>query len=130
MSEKYDCSIICHSYPDFVRAKSEFSGTQAYYSSYSDDYIDIYKQFDLIVGTRIHGSGMASSLGIPSLTIPIDSRSETVKLFLSKLVEPEGLLNNIERIDISEMSYNLLEYKRLKFQKLKAYLKCIPFFAQ
>lgn len=120
--KKYDASIICHSFPDFIDAKNRFEDIEVYYSSYSEDYMDIYDKFDLIIGTRVHGAGLASSLGIPSITIKHDSRGDAVKLFLSDIKEPEEVMEEIEKINIKEKSKELIEYKKEKKEEYKKYL--------
>lgn len=107
MLEKYDMTIICHSIIDLMYAEKKFPGANILYSSYAEDYFDIYKDFDLIVGARIHGAGIASSLCIPSITIWHCSRSDTVQPLGSVLVQDSDVLDAIGQIDIAAMSVSL-----------------------
>ena len=43
--------------------------------------MDIYKECDLVIGSRIHGIGLATSLCIPSIPIGYDSRRGTFNGF-------------------------------------------------
>lgn len=47
------------------------------------EYIDIYGECDLVVGARVHGIGMAASLGVPGVHLGHDGRAGTVEGFLA-----------------------------------------------
>jgi len=127
---EYNVSFICHTFVDFMEAKSVFPSSEILYSSYAEDYLSIYKKFDLVIGTRVHGSGISSSMGIPSITIPHDYRAETVKLFLSPIMEPRKIIDHIKKIDIEKESKKLIEYKQKKKEEYKKYFSKMSLFKQ
>ena len=64
LSKNHDISIIGH-YVDDVYVWKDF--LPIIYSYDSNDYFDIYNNFDLTITTRVHGAGICASLGIPGL---------------------------------------------------------------
>lgn len=111
--DKYEASIVCHSFIDFVIA-SELK-LNPFYSSDSNDYFDYYKQFDLVVGPRIHGAGWASTLAVPSITIPHDFRSSTAKHLGSEVIDVDKVEDFFLGINdkwIKEKSISLIELKK------------------
>lgn len=52
-----------------------------HYSGVSDEYYNIYRRFDLVVGPRLHGCGIAASMGIPSVCVVHDTRGGAAELF-------------------------------------------------
>jgi hypothetical protein len=62
-------------------------GKDVLYSAYAEDYAGLFDRFDVVLSTRIHGCGIASSLGIPNVLIPHDGRSQTALKFGSCVAE-------------------------------------------
>lgn len=91
-SSRYEISYVGHYIDEFTdyHKKSGFS-SPFYYSYDSASYSDIYKHFDLVIGPRVHGLGLAASLGIPGLHLGHDHRSDTVAGF------------GAERVDLREL---------------------------
>ena len=107
---KHNPTVICHSYVDYAEAVQ--NGWDVLYSSEMEDYFGFYKQFDLVVGTRIHGSGWAANFGIPSITISHDSRASTASNFGS-IVCSHGEVNDVfESFDIEENSKKIIEIRK------------------
>lgn len=126
--ERFSPLVICHSYPDYVEAFRR--GWNCFYSSNKEDYYAVYKELDLVVGTRIHGSGWAANFGIPSITIPHDDRYETAQNFGSIIckAEIEDLVNIYENINIREESEKTIQLRK---DSLPKYLeKTIPIFGK
>lgn len=116
--KRYDVNLICHYIDEIDQAKKEFPNTDICYSYDARDYTDIYNQFDLVLGGRVHGIGMAASLGIPGIMIKHDSRSSTTDGFLATNIEigtsVEKVINLIEmfvRVKPVEKSHQLIEHK-------------------
>lgn len=118
--EKYNTDVVCHSYPDYVEAVRR--GWNAFYSSDSLDYHEYYKKYDLIVGTRIHGSGWGANYGIPSITIEHDDRIETAKNFGSTVCKPDfdELEEKFLKINIKQESEKIIN---LRIETVKKYLE-------
>lgn len=78
--------IICHYVDELPLAVRDFQGLPIRYSYDVTDYIDIYASFDFVVGSRVHGLGIAASLGIPGVALAHDSRGATCEGFLSTIL--------------------------------------------
>ncbi len=117
LSQRYDCSLICHYIEEVHQLHDEFRGVIPIRYSYdARDYIDIYDGFDACVTTRVHGAGLCASLGIPSLVISHSARSETVLGFLAELVDPNketttDALEKFEALPLEEKSRALVQHK-------------------
>ena len=85
------CVLIAHYIDDYMLARREFPDLDVYYSSDASDFPDIYRRCDLVISPRVHGCGLAASLGIPSYNISHDARGQTAKGFLSEVVHPSAL---------------------------------------
>ena len=118
---KFDCELICHYIDEINDVYLYFPETKVHYSYDSKDYINIYKKFDLVVGPRVHGIGMAASLGIPGILIAHDIRGNTGQGFLSDIVQVENinidmfmelLLYKVKKI--KQQNENLIAYKHIK----------------
>lgn len=110
--EEFSPLVICHSYPDYVEAFRR--GWDCFYSSNKDDYYKIYKDLDLVVGTRIHGSGWAANFGIPSITIPHDDRFETAQNFGSIIsdLDYDNLVKIFNNLDVKEESKKIIQLRK------------------
>lgn len=82
---KIEISLVCHYVDEPGLAKILFPGLPVHYSHNSDDYLDIYAQFDAVMGFRVHGIGAAASVGVPGLAIAHDARGGTCKGFLADI---------------------------------------------
>lgn len=115
--EKYNPLVICHSYPDYVEAHRR--GWRTFYSSNYGAYAEIYKNLDIVVGTRIHGSGWAANYGIPSITIAHDDRIETAANFGSIAFSGnlEELCDLYESFDVEENSNRIITLRKETLMK-------------
>lgn len=131
ISKYYDVEVVCHWIEDLICLAKEVGDKYPVRYSYdAKDYLDIYDSYDLVVSTRVHGSGMAASLGIPTFTISHSMRTDTVKGFLSHVIFPDDhvdtVLDAIESLDIKEKSMKIISHKE---DTLNAYKKVLsPFF--
>jgi hypothetical protein len=109
---------VCHNYEDFRIATA--SGLQPYYSTLSSDYFDFYKDYDLVISPRVHACGWASTLGIPSITIPHDERSQTTKHFGSTHCDIFSIQSFFDKVDdkwILEQSKKVIQLKKEKMDQ-------------
>lgn len=117
LSRKYDCSLICHYIDEVQQLQDEFHGIIPIRYSYdARDYIDIYDEYDACVTTRVHGAGLCSSLGIPSIVISHSARSETVHGFLADTVDIDtqstaDVLEMFAALSVEEKSRALIRHK-------------------
>tara|TARA_Y100000310_G_C20530950_1_gene738411 strand:- start:121 stop:1062 length:942 start_codon:yes stop_codon:yes gene_type:complete len=121
--EKYKPKVCCHSYPDYVDAYQR--GWDVFYSSRMEDYFDFYSQFDMVVGTRIHGAGWGANYGIPSITIAHDERIETAQNFGSVICTHDNLIETFENFDVKKNSSNIIEIRKDWFTKYMELLEPI-----
>lgn len=104
---EYHFSLVCHYVDELPFVHSDFPNTDAFYSFDSKDYYDIYSQFDLVVGARVHGIGCAASMGIPGICVVHDFRGETVSGFFAEKVSTNQSLESA--IEILEYTISTIE---------------------
>ena len=123
--KKFQCEVICH-YIDELNPLSEL-GVPIHYSYDAGDYFDIYDRFNLIVTTRVHGAGIAASLGIPSFVIKHSARSSTVDGFLAEYIDPssdsaDDVIGRLLNFDVQQRSQALVSHK---VRTMKTYLEIL-----
>lgn len=94
LMEKYNVAFVCHYIEELDYVVEDFPGQEYYYSFDSHDYFEIYKQFDFVIGCRVHGIGICASMGIPGVIINHSIRCETGKLLGADMLMPD--LNNLD----------------------------------
>jgi len=125
---EYQFEFILHYIDEIQLFKNDFSGDASKYSYDSKDYIDIYSNYDLVIGHRVHGIGISASMGIPGIMISHDKRSETTKGFQAEQVSigteydafKEIFLNTVKNINFK--NEQLIKHKS---NTLKNYLELI-----
>jgi hypothetical protein len=127
-SQEFEFEFICHYIDELPELRKDFGARNSYYSYDSDDYFKIYNKFDLVIGCRVHGIGVAASMGIPGIAIRHDLRGSTCELFKADIIEPSMSLTEILKIidvkirDVRRQNGELLEYKRIIFNKYRELL--------
>jgi hypothetical protein len=103
IKEGYDVELILHyasEYDRFQQFKSIIN-----YSMNTEDYHAIYRKFDLVISSRLHGGLFAYANGIPAILINDDKRcigaSNEVKHFIYKDAD-KICTGCIESIDFNE----------------------------
>jgi len=111
--DEHPCVVICHTCADFLAARRAFPDADTRYSALAEDYAAIFDACDLVVGPRVHGSGLAASLGIPNVLVQHSARGLTGWGFLSRIARPGDDLSAIlDRMDVKTESERLLEWKQ------------------
>lgn len=129
IAKKYNVGLVCHYIDEIDQARVEFPNFDIYYSYDSKDYEDIYNNFDLVVGGRVHGIGMSASLGIPGVMIKHDARSDTTDGFLAHSVMAEtpveGALYEIAEVarNVEIESERLMRHKQSVMEEYSIMLK-------
>lgn len=101
----------------------EKAGKDALYSGYAEDYCRMFDRFDVILSTRVHGCGMASSLGIPNALIPHDGRYQTALKFKSFIVQPgTDFVEWAKSLDVQAVSAELIAYRAAREQAYRELL--------
>ncbi len=110
LEKAFDVTYIAHYIDDVQMARAQ--GLPVLYSGYAEDYERIYDEFDVVVSTRVHGCGIAASLGIPSIIVPHDGRYATALGFRSHVAEPgTDLVALIAGLDVAAESAALLRHR-------------------
>lgn len=87
--DRYDCEIVCHYIDEIEDAAKIYGIDKIRYDFDALGYRKIFASYDMVVSSRVHGCGMASSSGVPNALIAHDLRADTVKGFLSELITSE-----------------------------------------
>jgi hypothetical protein len=122
-------NIVCHYIDEIPLAMKLFPDVSVNYSYNAEDYYDIYGAADFVIGPRVHGIGIAASMGIPGVAITHDKRGVTCKGFLAEILSFDAGLD--EAITTAEkaignargVSRALLRHKRktmARYQSLVA----------
>lgn len=110
LQEYPDCRVICHTCADFLEARRTLPRADIRYSALAEDFEGIYDACDVVVGPRVHGAGLAASLGIPSILVQHSARGLTGWGFRAVPASPgDDLLAMIRGIDVEQESLKLLE---------------------
>ena len=127
----YKICIICHYIDELPVAHKLFANynVEIFYSYNSSDYQRIYNNIDILISSRVHGCGIASSLGIPSIAIIHDPRGTTAELFMSERIDIcssfDDFLAVFEKIadNISTKNQKLIKYKNEVFDSYQSEIK-------
>lgn len=120
--------FVLHYIDELPVVSERFPGHTIRYSYDAADYVDIFADYDLVVSTRVHGCGIAASLGIPSISLGHDFRSDTTDGFLSVSVDldmaPNALTSAFEELAgrVGEVS---AELGRHRVATLDAYVEML-----
>lgn len=91
-------SFIAHYIDELPVLTKIFGKNNVLYHYDSQKYKQIYREFDFVISTRVHGCGIASSLGIPNISIAHDARADTCEGFLSDTINSSYTLEEIDNI--------------------------------
>lgn len=104
--------VACFAWQDYAKLSKHLSKNEIIYNFRAESWPCIISDYDLIVSTRVHGCGLASSVGIPNIMIRKGFRTDTVKLFNSLIVEPgDNIASIIKSTDLESYSSKLNNYK-------------------
>ena len=117
----YNCELICHYIEELDYVKNDFPDLEYHYSYDSNVYKDIYRKYDMVVGCRVHGIGIAASLGIPGVAIAHSVRSETVEHLGARVLRLDTSIDEAMLI-IADTVANVKHYSE-RLADIKAYTK-------
>lgn len=86
-ADEIEFDFIAHYIDELPVLRDRFPDHRIRYSFDSGDYYDLFSEYDVVVSTRVHGCGIAASLGIPSISLGHDFRSDTTDGFLARSVD-------------------------------------------
>jgi Polysaccharide pyruvyl transferase len=121
LASRYDVQCIGHFIDDLALAKEW--GVPVRYSGDSSDYPDFIKDCDLVISPRVHGCGLASALGIPSIAIQHDGRAETAERLGAVVVQPGTSL--LECVQNTPWDSQARQLHRIKTEALPIYKKLL-----
>ncbi|MBA2840765.1 polysaccharide pyruvyl transferase WcaK-like protein [Methanococcus maripaludis] len=125
--ERYgNFEVVCHYIDEISEACNIYGRDKVSYSYDSKDYLDIYKNYDVVIGHRVHGVGISASMGIPGILIAHDLRADAGRGFLAEIMNlnsANNILGSIEKIENNiheknnELKIHKLRYKQ-EYHKL------------
>lgn len=122
-SSRWDLELVCHYVDEIPLAKRDFPDLPVRYSFDWVDYPGLYRRYDAVVGTRVHGIGMAAAVGVPGVALTHDTRGSTCDGFLAERLEvtaPPGRVAGCLERTVSQsctLSARLAEHKRVTFDR-------------
>ncbi len=124
---RLNVEFICHYVDELPQVRRAFGSWQCNYSYDAGDYLNIYNKFEIVIGARVHGIGLAASMGIPGIHIYHDIRSNSCEAFLAGGVLPDDTGRALELLDgrisaAPELNKQLLSYKK---ETMVAYYKLL-----
>lgn len=132
ISKHWEVEVVCHWIEDLISLGRDLGARCVLRYSYdARDYFEFYDSYDLVISTRVHGSGMAASLGIPTYTISHSARTDTVRGFCSHIITPQdridSILEAIRSMDLKEESSGLIAHKESTMRAYQEMLRpCFP----
>jgi len=125
LAAHYEVHALAHYLDDLSLARS--LGLPCRYSFRSEDYPALYEDCDLVVTARVHGAGLAASLGIPAILVSHDGRAETGRGFGAEIVAAgTPLLPLVRQTDWAARSHEVLRLKETARAFYRATLAGIP----
>jgi len=108
LEKKYEIKIICHNNGDVWNAKKFFPNSEIFYSFHYPDYYEWYKDIDLMISGRVHGSIIPLNMGTPTLFFGVDYREATFDEFVKRIgIGAKKIsLGNIETGDNFDQYYH------------------------
>lgn len=110
---EYEIEFIAHYIDELTHFQTDFPNQKIKYSYDSKDYLDIYSQYDLVIGYRVHGIGISASMAIPGIMIAHDSRSQTVKGFKASVLNVGESFDTVEHLIDKKINFIAQENKTL-----------------
>lgn len=108
--------VICHYWKDVVRAKALLptDGIDISYAWSAENLLDCFRGCDIVVSSRVHGCGAASSLLIPNAVIGHDARAGTTAGFLSRTLDEDRASDVVQELieDRERIGDRLAAHKR------------------
>jgi len=121
--DQFDFEFVCHYVDELPSIKKDFDKYSYHYSYDARDYIDIYNKFDLVIGQRVHGIGIAASMGIPGISIGHDMRRDACKGFCADIVDVATPISDFfELFDLKVrnvvfLNKSILDHKHQVFER-------------
>jgi polysaccharide pyruvyl transferase WcaK-like protein len=113
---KYEIEFVAHYIDEMVDYNErKLFELPLRYSFDSAEYAGIYGEFDLVIGPRVHGVGIAASMGVPGLHLGHDHRSETVEGFAAQTYS----LDTLDTESFVRCVEGAIDGARLKSEELK-----------
>lgn len=114
--------VIVHHLDEVEIAKKLFN--KVWYTYNPDDYANIYRRFDIIVSSRLHGAIFGISHGRPSFLIDVGSKrcqDAAAQIPLLDFCDPAEVIKKIDQFDVklrSEQISQFIQVKKQEYQSL------------
>ena len=110
--------LVAHYVDELPHARLAFPEAAVRYSFDAADYRDIYARYDLVIGHRVHGVGIAASQGVPGMCIAHDKRGGTARGFQAEMVSVGQPIDEVVALfkrmcaEVGERSARVIAHKR------------------
>lgn len=126
--ETHEISLVCHYIDEVAVARAAFPDLNVAYSHDAADYFEIYSTYDLVIGPRVHGVGVAASMGIPGIAISHDQRGSTTAGFLADILDinddPEASRTTVRQV-IEAAPAKSAQLREHKAQTMERYVEMV-----
>lgn len=112
LKDVYDVSVICHYFKELYL---DIPGVNKVYSYMAEDYPNIYKKFDFIISTRLHGCLLSASLEIPTILINDNERcTSTIATVhsIKKCLSVDGVKSMLQNFNLENWYEDICMIKR------------------
>jgi hypothetical protein len=125
MLDNYECEIVCHYVDELEEAGRTYGSQRVRYAYDAADYPALYGRYDFVLSSRVHGCGMASSVGVPNAAIGHDARAGTVDGFNSMRAESLGQFAELMPEVAGKLPELHDELKQHKSMTLASYVEAV-----
>ena len=95
---RFHFEFVSHYIDELVDFSRDLPDKICHYSYDSSEYARIYHKFDFVIGPRVHGIGIAASMGIPGICIQHDARAGTCKGFFAEIISTSMSIDSALKI--------------------------------
>ncbi|HKS07667.1 MAG TPA: polysaccharide pyruvyl transferase family protein [Gemmatimonadaceae bacterium] len=118
IGREVEFELVAHYIDELSHARLTFADMGLRYSFDAADYREIYSRYDIVIGHRVHGIGIAASQGIPGICIAHDKRGGTALGFKAEMVTVGQPVDDVValfkkmRAEIAQRSEKIIAHKR------------------
>jgi polysaccharide pyruvyl transferase WcaK-like protein len=128
--QDWDFEIICHYADEIPLAHNLFPNLSIRYSFDWADYSKIYRRYHAVLGTRVHGIGLAAAVGVPGVALLHDSRGSTCAGFLADITPiTDGPVHVIDLLTHA-VEQSLTRHAQLRDHRAQTLLRYVPLVSQ
>lgn len=127
VEEHPDVEVVCNYYGEVDAAARLFGRSRVRYTYDAAEYATLIARYRFVVSSRVHGCGLASSLGVPNVLIGHDKRAVTVEGFGSAATIDADVISAMatQYADSGELKIESARLKHLKADLLDQYVSIL-----